>query len=356
MKPRSAGDAAAFCLLDDLYRCGVRHVCLSPGSRSTPLAVAATSDERLRVHVSIDERSSGFLAVGIARASGVPAVVVSTSGTAAANFLPAITEASNDAVPMVVVTADRPPELRGTAANQTIDQVKVYGDAVRWFCETGVPDERRPLSRYWRSVACRAFAEATGRPPGPVHLNVCFREPLTSSPADDVVEGLDGREDGRPWTEVSRASRVSNPSDAEWLAEKVASVERGLVLAGAGEVDVAGIRALAAAAGWPVLAEPASGLRSGPHAISTYEALLRSGWADSRRPDFVLRTGKIGISRVVNAFFRDGEQALVDPHGRWLDPERASHRIVAAGIAGVDWPGRAGSAWLDEWLRAEGAA
>jgi len=138
--PRSAGYAAAYCLLDDLYRCGVRHVCLSPGSRSTPLAVAAVSDERLHVHVSIDERSSGFLAVGIARASGRPAVVVSTSGTAVANFLPAVTEASNASVPMVVVTADRPPELRGTGANQTIDQVKIFGDAVRWFCEAGGPE------------------------------------------------------------------------------------------------------------------------------------------------------------------------------------------------------------------------
>ena len=362
VKPRSAAGAAAFCLLDDLYRCGVRHVCLSPGSRSTPLAVAATSDERLRVHVSIDERSSAFLALGTARASGAPAVVVSTSGTAVANFLPAVVEASNASVPMIVVTADRPPELRGTGANQTIDQVKVFGDAVRWFCETGVPDERAPLARYWRSLACRAFAEAVAREPGPVHLNVCFREPLTAAPGDPLVDDVDGRPGGRPWTEVSRSPVAAAPADVEWLAEVVARTERGLVLAGAGEVDPRGMRALAEAAGWPVLAEPGSGLRSGPNAVSAYEALLRSGWADERRPEFVLRTGKVGISRVVNAFFRDGEQALVDAHGRWLDPERGATRIVAADpgllcaeVAALS-SARAESTWLDEWQAADRVA
>lgn len=362
MKPRGAGEAAAFCLLDDLFRCGVRHVCLSPGSRSTPLAVAATSDERLRVHVSIDERSSAFLAVGIARASGVPAVVASTSGTAAANFLPAVTEASNAGVPLIVVTADRPPELRGTGANQTIDQVKVYGDSVRWFCETGVPDDRQPLARYWRSLACRAWAETTGSPPGPVHLNVCFREPLTPSPGDPVVGGIDGRPGGRPWTETGRGRALPAEDDVAWLAKKVASTERGLILAGAGDPETAGVHRLAAQAAWPVLAEPASGLRCGPHAVSTYEALLRSGWGDDHRPDFVLRAGKIGISRVVNAFFRDGEQALVDAHGRWLDPERAADRIVAVepgalcAAAAAAAPGRDASGWLDEWTAAERAA
>lgn len=357
MKPRSPGDAAAFCLLDELRRCGVRHVCLSPGSRSTPLAVAATSDVRLRVHVSIDERSSAFLAVGLARASGVPAAVVSTSGTAVANFLPAIAEASSGSVPMIVVSADRPPELRGTGANQTIDQVKVFGDAARWFCETGVPEDGPDLARYWRSLACRAWAEATGGDPGPVHLNVCFREPLVARPEDAAID-VEGRPDERPWTETTRAVVSPVAADVDRLAREVASTERGLILAGAGEVDAAGVHALAAAAGWPVLAEPASGLRSGPHAISTYEALLRSGWADEHRPDFVLRVGKIGISRVVNAFFRDGDQVLVDPWGRWLDPERAALRIVrsdpgllCAAVAGrVE---RASSPWLDAWSGAE---
>ncbi|MDQ3982522.1 MAG: 2-succinyl-5-enolpyruvyl-6-hydroxy-3-cyclohexene-1-carboxylic-acid synthase [Actinomycetota bacterium] len=356
MTPRSAGEAAAVCLLDELVRCGIRHVCLSPGSRSTPLAVAAITDDRLRTHVSIDERSSAFLAIGIARASGIPAVAVSTSGTAAANFLPAVTEASNDSVPLIVVTADRPPELRGTGANQTIDQIKIYGDAVPWFCETGVPEDIAGANAYWRSLACRAWAESSS---GPVHLNVSFREPLVPSEDDDVAHDYSGRAAGRPWTQTARPASTPYPEDVEWLARKAASTERGLILAGAGDVDPPGVHALAARAGWPVLAEPASGLRSGPHAISTYEALLRSGWGDDHRPDFVLRTGRIGISRVVNAYFREGEQVLVDTRGRWLDPERSAHRIVTAdpselcAAAAVAAPERADSEWLDEWTRAE---
>ncbi len=355
----NAGDAAASCLFDELVRCGVRHICMSPGSRSTPLAVAATSDDRLSTHVSIDERSSGFLAVGIARASGSPAVVVSTSGTAAANFLPAVTEASNGSVPLIAVTADRPPELRGSGANQTIDQVKIYGEAVRWFCETGVPEDRPGANAYWRSVACRAWA---GSRTGPVHLNVSFREPFVP-PADDELErDYSGRADGRPWTETTRPVSMPSAEDVSWLSRKVASTERGLILAGAGEVEPSGVHTLAARAGWPILAEPASGLRSGPHAISTYEALLRSGWADEHRPDFVLRTGKIGISRVVNAYFRDGEQVLVDPAGRWLDPDRAAHRIVHAdpstlcAAASQIAPERGRSEWLEAWTDAERAA
>jgi 2-succinyl-5-enolpyruvyl-6-hydroxy-3-cyclohexene-1-carboxylate synthase len=360
---RTAGDAAAGALLDELVRCGARHVCLSPGSRSTPLAVAATSDERLRTHVSIDERSSAFLALGIARASGLPAVVVSTSGTASANFLPAVAEASNASVPMIVVTADRPPELRGAGANQTIDQVKIYGDFVRWFCETGVPEDRPRAGAYWRSLACRTWAEATGSDPGPVHLNVSFREPLVATADADAVDGFDGRAGGLPWTETSRGAAVPDPRDVEWLTRVAESTRRGLILAGAGDPGDAGVHALAKAAGWPILAEPVSGLRSGPLAISAYEALLRCGWADDHRPDFVLRIGKIGISRVVNAFFgHDVEQALVDAPGRWLDPERTAHRIVAAdpgllcASAAERIPPRAASAWVDEWTAAESAA
>ncbi|MFN2588155.1 MAG: 2-succinyl-5-enolpyruvyl-6-hydroxy-3-cyclohexene-1-carboxylic-acid synthase [Actinomycetota bacterium] len=363
MSGRNAGGAAAAALLDELVRCGTRHVCLSPGSRSTPLAAAAAGDDRLRTHVSIDERSAGFLALGIARATGAPAAVVSTSGTAAANFAPAVAEASAGSVPLIVVTADRPPELRGTGANQTIDQVKIYGALPRWFCETGVPEDRPGAGAYWRSLACRAWAEAAAGDPGPVHLNVSFREPLVAGADEDVAHDFSGRPGGRPWTRVSQGPVVPGARDVEWVAERAASIERGLVLAGAGEVDAAGVHALAEAAGWPVLAEPASGLRFGPNAVSTYEALLRSGWGDAHRPDFVLRTGKIGISRAVNSFFgHDIEQVLVDARARWLDPERTAHRVVAAdpallcAAAARTLPRRGASGWLSEWRAADAAA
>ena len=171
-------------LADELARCGLREVVVAPGSRSTPLAMAFWELERagrVRLHVRIDERSAGFTALGLAKASRRPVAVLCTSGTAAANFHPAVIEADESAVPLLVLTADRPPELRGTGASQTIDQVKLYGSAVRWYAEAGVPERRTGMAGYWRSLACRAWANAAGALgtlPGPVHLNLPLRDPL----------------------------------------------------------------------------------------------------------------------------------------------------------------------------------
>ncbi|HEV2257623.1 MAG TPA: 2-succinyl-5-enolpyruvyl-6-hydroxy-3-cyclohexene-1-carboxylic-acid synthase, partial [Streptosporangiaceae bacterium] len=173
----------AFC--DELARCGLREVVLAPGSRSTPLAMAfGDLDQRgrLRLHVRIDERSASFAALGLAKASRRPVAVLCTSGTAAANFHPAVIEADESGVPLLVLTADRPPELRSTGANQAIDQLKLYGGAARWFCEVGVPERRTGAAAYWRSVACQAWGHTAGSAgglAGPVHLNLAFRDPLT---------------------------------------------------------------------------------------------------------------------------------------------------------------------------------
>ncbi|MEV1205091.1 2-succinyl-5-enolpyruvyl-6-hydroxy-3-cyclohexene-1-carboxylic-acid synthase, partial [Microbispora rosea] len=164
-------------LIDELVRCGVTDVVLAPGSRSAPLALAAHAESRVRLHVRVDERSASYLALGLAKRSERPVALICTSGTAAANFHPAVIEASESGVPLLLLTADRPPELRGTGANQTIDQVKLYGSAVRWFAEVGVPEDRPGQVAYWRSLVCRACQRAAGPPdPGPVHLNVAFRE------------------------------------------------------------------------------------------------------------------------------------------------------------------------------------
>src|SRR5262252_5783036 len=176
--------ALASALADELIRCGLQEVVVAPGSRSAPLAMefhrrAEAGD--LRLSVRIDERSAAFCALGLAKASGVPAAVVSTSGTAAAHFHAAVIEADESAVPLLVLTADRPPELRGTGANQTIDQLRLYGPAVRWFCEVGVPEAQAWIAGYWRSVASRAIGLASGSAgglAGPVHLNLALREPL----------------------------------------------------------------------------------------------------------------------------------------------------------------------------------
>ena len=214
MNPSTAFGAV---FVDELIRCGLRDAVLAPGSRSAPLAMAlfdraaasASADGRAgpRLHVRIDERSAAFLGLGLAKASSRPVVLVCTSGTAAAHFHAAVIEADEAGVPLIVLTADRPPELRGTGTSQTIDQIKLYGGAVRWFCEAGVPEERAGMVRYWRSLACRAWAMASGGAgslPGPVHVNLPFRDPLVPGPAGDDgwPEPLDGRPDGAPWTSL----------------------------------------------------------------------------------------------------------------------------------------------------------
>jgi 2-succinyl-5-enolpyruvyl-6-hydroxy-3-cyclohexene-1-carboxylate synthase len=387
---RDATTAFARALVDEWARAGVNDACVAPGSRSAPLALALAADDRFRVHVHLDERSAGFFALGTAKASGTPAVVVCTSGTAAANFHPAVLEAHHARTPLLVCTADRPPELRDTGAGQTVDQIALYRGAVRWFCEVGVPEDRPQAARSWRSVAARAVAEALGPPAGPVHLNLAFREPLvpTGAPLVDAP----GRPDGRPWTTVTRAQRVPNAATVARLAASVREHRRGLVVAGWGSgTSPDAVDAFASAAGWPVLADPISCLRAGRHDVSTYEALLRApGFADRHRPEIVLRLGAAPTSKTLTSWLDDDvPQALVDPDGAWLDPGRgASERLavdaeplltavtdalaaVAPGPVGAEEGAgatrsaptaerRAGrdapSRWLRSWLEAERVA
>ena len=193
----SVSTACARTLVDEFVRAGLTDAVLAPGSRSAPLALALADDERIRLHVHLDERSAAFFALGAAKASGRPTLVLCTSGTAAAHFHPAVLEADHSRVPLIVCTADRPAELRDTGAPQTTDQVHLYGDAVRFFAD--LPADGDPAARSaWRPIAARVWAEAAGPPAGPVHLNVAFREPLLATPGDAAA--------GRPWR--SRAGRV----------------------------------------------------------------------------------------------------------------------------------------------------
>lgn len=339
--------ALACVLVDELARAGVTDAVLAPGSRSAPLAMALHAEARIRLHVEIDERSAAFLAVGLAKAGGRPAAVVSTSGTATANFHPAVVEADHARVPLLVLTADRPPELRHTAANQTIDQIKLYGSNVRWFVEVGAPDPSglevgaaevgagglASAVPYWRSLAARAVATARGRPPGPVHLNLAFREPLVPDADEGPGNGLlAGRPAGRPWTVATPAKPALAEETVHALTERVAGAKRGLLVVGDTTAAPAPLLALAAAAGWPVIAEPLSGARAGDHAISTAHHLLASPtFAADHRPDLVLRVGRIGLSKPLLAFLDAGvPQVLVDPDGVWLDPTRVLDEIVTA--------------------------
>lgn len=357
--------AQARILVDELARAGLAHACLAPGSRSTPLALALEDDPRVTTHVVIDERSVGFLGLGIARATRRPVALVSTSGTAAANFLPAIVEAHESRIPLVVLTADRPPELRGTAANQTIDQIKLYGDHVCLFVEVGVADDHPASARYWRALAARAHAFATGSPAGPVHLNVAIREPLV--PAADAPGAFDageGRAGGAPWTVVGAAHRAPSETDVERLVESVRNHPRGLVVAGAVEVDPEPVLSFTKAAGYPVLAEPASNLRAGDNAVSAYDAVLRAeSFARAHVPDFVVRLGKPGLSKTLLAHLSaDVPQVLVDADGAWLDPDRTLTEIVACdpatllGDVAKALPTRGDRAWARGWLDADRAA
>lgn len=359
-----ATQAQARILVDELARADLAHACLAPGSRSTPLVLALEDHPGIATHVVIDERSAAFLGLGLAKASGRATAIVSTSGTAAANFLPAVVEAHESRVPLLFITADRPPELRGTAANQATDQIKLYGDFVRLFVEVGVADTHSSAERYWRSLAGRAHAAATGSPAGPVHLNVAFREPLVPQGDAAYPSPGGGRPEGAPWTAFRTARRAPTETDVEWLAEAIRSHPRGLLVAGATEVDPEPVLAFARAAGYPVLAEPASNLRAGDNALTTYDAMLRVGpFARSHIPDFVVRLGKPGLSKALLASLPAGvPQVLIDADGSWLDPERTVAEIVACdpgvllGDVAKALPTGRDREWLGRWLAADRAA
>ena len=348
-------------IVDELIRQGVAHAVLSPGSRSAPLAMALHADRRICLHVRIDERSAGFFALGLAKASRAPVVVACTSGTAAANLHPAVVEADLAGVPLLILTADRPPELRGTGANQAIDQLGLYGGAVRWFCEVGTPDAVPDAQTYWRSLTSRAVAEACGRlgrAPGPVHANLAFREPLTPN-GDEVAAG--GRAAGRPWTHTDAPELAPSQAVADGLARDVSGAARGLLVIGDTTADPQPLLGLAEALAWPVLAEPQSGARTGDQAITTYDLLLRDdAFAEAYRPDLVLTVGKVALSKTLLARLGpDMRQILVDPHGDWLDPRRALSQIITADPAQLATAVTARLAprddrsWLDGWLDAE---
>jgi 2-succinyl-5-enolpyruvyl-6-hydroxy-3-cyclohexene-1-carboxylate synthase len=371
---RDVNTAFARALVDEWARAGLADVAVAPGSRSTPMALAFAADRRLRVHVVLDERSAGFFALGAAKASGRPAAVLCTSGTAAAHLHGAVLEAQHARVPLLVCTADRPPELRDTGAPQTTDQVKLYGSAVRFFADLS-PEDHPAAIAAWRPLAARAFSEAAGPPAGPVHLNLAFREPLV--PDGPEIHEVPGRDGGNPWT-ASRPGRLGPAEhDLDRLAAAVGSTERGVVMAGWGAgCDFEVVDRFARTAGWPVLADPLSGLRQpGPSTVSTYEALLRDpGFAVAHRPDLVLRLGAPPTSKAAGAWLSAAiPQVLIDPDAAWLDPDRsAAWRFaadaglvldgVAERLARRSGDGFSGSpenpypGWFDAWRQAEWAA
>ncbi len=367
--------ALASALVDELARCGTRQAFLSPGSRSSPLALALDREPSIDVHVILDERAAGFAALGSAVVTGSPAIVACTSGSAAANLHPAIVEADQAGVPMIVLTSDRPPELRGIGAGQTIDQIGLYGSAARWFCEVGTHDADDAGLLHMRSTACRALGEATaGR--GPVHLNLAWRDPLGPDPApEDLHAGdplaLEGRSGGRPLTVPIVGPRTGRPTSSTRLTEAVGRATRGVIVAGRlTDPGLAGpIAELAAAAGFPILAEPTSQLRFGPHdrsgVVAAYDLIARTQ-PDALEPDLVVRFGDMPTSKPLRAWLARSDssidQIVIDPPGRWNEPSRRAGAIVRADAAAVATGiaarlgATADTAGRDAWVAAEANA
>jgi 2-succinyl-5-enolpyruvyl-6-hydroxy-3-cyclohexene-1-carboxylate synthase len=376
--PTNANTALASAFAEELARSGLRHAVLSPGSRSTPLAVALWRQPEIEVTVILDERSAAFFALGAAQATGTPVAMLCTSGTAAANFHPAICEADESAVPLIALTADRPPELRGIGAGQTIDQVKLFGSAVRWFCEVGTHGADDEGLLHYRAVACRAIAAARGLArPGPVHLNLPWREPLAPIPVEGSVTasdplGLEGR-DSRPLTAATTIDLKPSEFLLEEVAKHISKAHRGVIIAGR-QLDPAlrgPLARLARVSGFPILAEPTSQLRCGPHdrshVVSAYDLLLRDrSFAEQVRPDLVLRFGEMPTSKPLRSWLtRSGaEQIVVDPCGGWNEPTRRADAILFADPTELasGWATRLGgeergspTAWLDAERAARGA-
>ena len=335
-------------LVDELARCGLRHACTSPGSRSAPLALTFAAHPEIHDRSILDERSAGFFALGLARASRGPVALVCTSGTAAANYLPAVIEAHYSHVPLVLLTADRPPEDRDCGAGQTIDQVELYGPYVRYFAELPPPDLQPTLLRLLRRVACRAAAAAVGGPPGPIHLNVPFREPLApvAIPEDvQIAEGLDPlSRDGRvrdAMTHVVPAEAPRVPrNEVEQLAKRIAREPQGWLVAGpldaTPELSIELTR-LARASGWPLLADPLSQLRSGPHdralLVDAHDAVLcAEAFVETHLPRAVVRFGAMPTSKSYRLLLErhpEITQIVVDPWG-WSDPTALASELVRA--------------------------
>ncbi|HEU5241291.1 MAG TPA: 2-succinyl-5-enolpyruvyl-6-hydroxy-3-cyclohexene-1-carboxylic-acid synthase [Ornithinibacter sp.] len=350
--------ALATVLVDELVRGGVHDVVLCPGSRSAPLAYAVLAADRagrLRLHVRVDERSAGFLALGLAAGSRSPVVVVTTSGTAVANLHPAVLEAHHAGLPLVVLSADRPHELRGTGANQTTAQPGLFGTSTRWSADLPAPVVRRGLPPFWRSTVCRALAAATGATggePGPVHVNVSLREPLVpDAAAPEWPDALDGRPEGAPWV-VTAAPVDPGAAGAPGLPD----VERTLVLVGRIRDPHLGEAAVAWAAErrYPVVAEPfgpravrAAGLPHGPLLLTATD------WLDAHQPERVVVVGRVTLSRAVGALLRrPGVRVEVVSEGtQWSDPSHVAAAVhppsVLAPVTAEGAP--VGGAWAEEW-------
>lgn len=350
--------------VNGLYDGDVRNVIVCPGSRSTPLVLAFSKKEGIRVWVLYDERSAAFFALGIGKSSSAPAALVSTSGTATSNFLPAIIEAKLSRVPMVVITADRPPELRDFGGPQTIDQIRIYGTHTKWFQDMPIASDLPSLFRYSLLVGIRASHVAQSSPSGPVHINFSFREPLLPETSPLSVES-----NGLEHVSITRAIGYPVRADVETVAKEIKSGSRGIIVVGPGEHG--GLRddlsELARVLGWPILADPLSNLRhdESPFGlVRCYEFLLRNGaFRESNIPQWVIRLGAVPTSKELNAFCEGARTIILDDGGDWRDPNLSLSRMIYGDlktslslIAEAMKDFRSPPDWLNGWLDGDSRA
>jgi 2-succinyl-5-enolpyruvyl-6-hydroxy-3-cyclohexene-1-carboxylate synthase len=336
MKHQEALTAYIAAFVAELINTGIQDVVVSPGSRSTPMAMIMAEHPELRVHIQIDERAAAFFALGIAKATGKPAALLCTSGTAAANYFPAIIEAYYSRVPLIVLTADRPHELRDVGAPQAIDQIHLYGKHVKWFSEMSLPGERGEIIRYARTVCARAVATAKFSPSGPVHLNFPFREPLIPNLTGEDLFNLPERSKG--YVDVKVGHLELGEDQLTYLAEVLNHYQNGLIVCG--PMDNFGfamaVTQMAAHLKFPVLADPLSQLRSGTHSgdyiIDGYDTILRvEDVKQQLKPEIVIRFGAMPVSKALSIFLKenhDSVQMVIDGGSGWRDPANLSTDMI----------------------------
>ena len=363
--------------VDELVQSGLQSVCIAPGSRSTPLTLAFAAQKGMPVYRHLDERSAGFFALGLALASGRPVALVCTSGTAAANFHPAVIEAYYSHVPLLVLTADRPPELRGSGANQTIDQIKMFGDHVLWSVELPTPVDNAPdvVMRHLRTLAARGYAAANGLVKGPVHLNFPFRKPLEPEPlpAGELRQAEIVRHSAAPYTTFSRGRLLPDEAQIEWLAKVMTANPRGLIICGPecpdGDFPHA-VASLARRSGYPVLADTLSGVRHGPqtaggYILGGYDLWLRAIDNTLSKPDVVIRFGAVPTSAPLSTYLERAAAGIsvhIREDGVWADDLHLTHQYIQADPAAVcralteriEYP--SGPSWAERFINLENQA